>query len=54
MACSCRSGAKAGPTTYTVVLPGGKTKAYSSAVAAEAEVKRVPGAYLAPKSGASV
>lgn len=46
MACACKSGSKSGPLTYTVVEPGGKTKVYSSQIAAEAEVKRVDGAYL--------
>lgn len=48
MACSCRGGSKSGPITYTVVLPGGKQKVYSSEAAATSEVKRVAGAYLAP------
>jgi len=31
---------------YVVVLPGGKTKSYSSAIAAQAELDRVEGSYL--------
>jgi len=45
--CSCRNGSKTAPASYVVVLPGGKTKSYSSQITAEAEVKRTPGAYLA-------
>ena len=47
MACACGSKTSSGPTTYQVVLPGGRVKVYSSSEAAEAEVKKVPGAYLA-------
>ncbi len=54
MACACKSGPKAGPTTYTVVLPGGKSKSYSSEVAAAAEVQRVPGAYMAPRPAGAI
>lgn len=48
MACSCKSGSKAGPTTYTVVLPGGKMKVYSSQTTAEAVAAEIRGAYLLP------
>lgn len=54
MACACQSGSKAGPTTYTVVYPGGKTKTYSSQVTAESEVDRVEGAYLANASTGTI
>lgn len=47
MGCSCQSGPKSGPVTYTVVVPGGKQKVYSSYEAAANEVQRVDGAYLA-------
>jgi hypothetical protein len=54
MACACNSGKKSGPVTYTVVLPGGKTKVYSSEVAAAAEVSRVTGSYMQAPATASI
>lgn len=52
MACACGSKGSTGPTTYQVALPGGRVKVYSSQPAAEAEVKKVPGAYLVPQQSA--
>ena len=51
MACACGSKSSAGPVTYQVALPGGRVKVYSSQTAAEAEVKKVPGAYLVQQQG---
>jgi len=51
MACACGSKSSGGPTTYQVALPGGRVKVYSSSAAAEAEVKKVPGAYLVAQQG---
>lgn len=52
MACNCGSKSTTGPTTYKVALPGGRIKVYSSTEAAEAEAKRVPGAYMIPRQPA--
>lgn len=49
MACACGNKSNGGPVTYQVALPGGRVKVYSSQPAAEAEAKKVPGAYLVPQ-----
>lgn len=51
MACACKSGSKTAPQNWTVTLPGGRQKSYSSEIAARAEVKRVAGAVLTPPPG---
>lgn len=45
MGCGC--GRKSATTSsYVVVLPSGRQKAYSTEQGAKSEVSRVPGAYL--------
>lgn len=47
--CSCNSSKKkSAPQSHVVALPGGRRKSYLSLSAAQAEVNRVPGAYLVP------
>lgn len=46
MGCACKGGAKTDAQAFVVVLPGGRSKSYRTEIAAQAEVKRVPGAYL--------
>lgn len=54
MACACQRGRKTENQPYVVRLPGGRTKSYSSEVAAKAEVKRTAGAYIVPPASESV
>lgn len=51
MACSCNSKRSSAPQIWTAALPDGRSKSYSTEVAARAEVARVPGAYLIPPGG---
>ena len=55
MACPCKTNKQTGqPAVYTVQLPGGKTKVYSSPIAAAALAKETPGAIVIPPPGVAV
>lgn len=52
MACACGKKSSNTPLIWTVVLGDGRSKSYSTEVAARAEVARVAGSYLIPPGGA--
>lgn len=49
MPCACNSNSKGKTMTYTVTLPTGESKAYSTEIEAKAAVQRAGGGTIRPQ-----